>query len=446
MTIAFPLSAQKPSGDLYAWALSSVVRQNWRIYDTSYGLANDPLVYEKMLREPEIALNVALRASMVIGSEWELQPASEDEDDIRLAKLLDGLLREADRFEAALKRLATAFFYGTAYEEMRGETDWLRLPGDEKRRQWWVLRQFQNIDKRRFSRFSNQGALGWKMWSVTDMNWQSVVHPERVIKHLYDDREEYLGYGGGIVDALYWAFFAKGIALDKGLNGLERWADGWVTAKVSADRVGSTDRDNDAVVARWIDKLKRMRAGHVIVYSGDEEIDVKETSGAGHQIVVDFLTYLDSQMARLILGSLLPSGGGSAGGTAGSFSRSQTEKQMTESLIADDRRLLCGTVSSDVVGLLFEMNKPTFTDLGLRHARLPKFAAMTGGSESTKEAAETASAALGAGADLPAEQFYKKIGYRVPRKGERVIKGGQAAAAGMPGGGRFGGDGSDFGF
>lgn len=414
-------------GDIYNWALTSVYRGDRRVYDPSYALSRDPNIYAMMRRDPNIELALTKRATMVAGREWTVEPASEDKADVRKAALQAGLLRLARRMDSARRRSALAFFYGRTYEQMRGTFRTMRLAGDNAARRWWTIDQFKHVDHRRFKQEhrtdhqTGESWVEWWMWHVQDGTWVRLEDHRFFLKHDYEDLEEALGFSRGLVEALYWAFFAKGIAQREGLQGLERWAQGWVTAKVDLEREASTGKTTDQIIANWIATLKAQRTEHILVYGQNDEVEVIEPTGAGHQIVTDFLTYLDSQCTRLILGAVLPTGGGDQ--AAGSFARSRTEADSTEEIIQFDQQANDEAWSSDVLGLLTYMNAPVFRSMGLGEARDGVFRSSRQKAEDpTKNADVLAKATRDIRLPVLRKEAYAKLGLTMPKQGEDVIE------------------------
>lgn len=369
------LIPQVPGSDIYSWRLQGVYRSQYRIYDPSNALAEDPLVFEKMRQDPIIELCCCQRAAMVAGRDWTVVPATDNEKDVRLAKIQTAWLQNVRKFDQARERLAWAFFYSSAYEEMRGTNQRTVLGDEEPLARWWCLEQFENIDKRRFQRFrEGDDNHVWRIWDLREGRYCDIPESDIpfYVRHAVEDREQYLKYARGLVDALYFAHYAKGIALSRGLEGLDTFARGWITAKIGQERAASTDRTNEDIRDTWIDELEKMRARHVLAYGSDDEVALVETTGAGHKIVTDFLEYLDGQMTRLILGSLRPTGGGAAFAT-GARAQAETESNMTEARIQMDQAALDDTISGEVLGLFMKMNMPTLRDLGLGDARSGKF-------------------------------------------------------------------------
>jgi hypothetical protein len=425
---------QSPNADIYRWALAAVERRNYRIYDPSYALANDPFVYDRMLQVPVVKHGVMQRAAMVAGREWSCVPGDASPEAAQKARLANDWLRLIDRFDSARNRLAQAFFYGSTYEEMRGDFERVRLASDDRPRRWYVVRDMKNVDKRRFTRWRSfrdgtaqdqpldaTPASEWVMSDIVTNQWQRVDEPERFVKHVYDDREQFLGYGSGLVDALYWSVFALGIAEREGLGGLERWAQGWVTAKVGAERAGKKGRDNDSIVDEWVSVLEAQRSRHVLVYGEGDEVNVIEPTGAGHQIVVDYCNMLKTDITRLCLGAQRPSGGGGESQT-GARAQAETEATTTESVIQFDQSQIDDTVSHDVIGYWVYMNTPILREMGLDEAADPKFVSLKQKVEDPLKNAQVIETALRAGVPLPEEWVYERIGAPRPKPGERVIE------------------------
>ncbi|MGB0972966.1 MAG: hypothetical protein ACPGVG_18720, partial [Mycobacterium sp.] len=67
--------------------------------------------------------------------------------------------------------------------------------------------------------------------------------------HTADEPESALGRGDGVIEASYWFYYAKQIVMREGLQGLERWAQGWVIFKQDAKADAAPDDDNEALMA-----------------------------------------------------------------------------------------------------------------------------------------------------------------------------------------------------
>lgn len=420
-----PLLHRSVHQDLYAWALAQAYLGDWRVYDPSYALSQDPDIYAKVERDAIIAQAIRQRQHAVAGKRWTVESASDDPRDKRLAQVVEQLLKKVKRFNPARFQLSKAFLLGSTFAAIEGRFRKVKLPGDTAERSWWVCEGLKDVDRRRFMRWSTRDQdtqevhVRWKMWSLATRQFEELTHPEWYVKHIYDDREASLGHGVGLIEPLYWYFMAKGIALREGLAGLERWAQGWVIAKVSPEREASVDRTNDDVVERWIDRLQKHRSRHVFVHSTDEEIEVKDAPMGAAGMVTEYLNYLDSAVTRLLTGSLLPSGGG---GQAGSYARADVESDVSVMVTQYDQELLDETMSDQLIGFLCDINRPVLAEIGLDGATLPHLRSVRAKFEDPEANARVIQAALQVNVPLVAAEVYEKLGMTKPTDEDELIE------------------------
>ena len=108
----------------------------------------------------------------------------------------------------------------------------------------------------------------------------------------------------------YW--YAAMQAFELGTQGVERWALGILVGKIKViDSIGDTSQTTQEQAAKLLDVLNRMRSKHAVVVGEGDEIEVKETTGSGHNIALETVRFCYDSITRLITGSKLPSGGGS---------------------------------------------------------------------------------------------------------------------------------------
>src|SRR3990167_8579408 len=85
-------------GDQFNYFRRSALLSQNRLYDPSIALRSDPDIYDKVLRDPVIAHAIRFRKFLVAGSNWSIEPASEDEDDKKLGAIVEKLIRKAAGF------------------------------------------------------------------------------------------------------------------------------------------------------------------------------------------------------------------------------------------------------------------------------------------------------------------------------------------------------------
>ena len=434
MTQTLPLfHSRNVHQDLYVRALANVYRSGYRVYDPDFALSREPDIWEKARRDPVIAHAVELRLHMVAARKWSLDPASDRDEDKMAAKLFEELFRKIGMFHQARYELAEAVLTSRSFQYMKTKRQPMELliKGMEGAPvlDWLVPTGLQDVDRRRFrwvpvNDFDDQGKrvmhTELELFSVVRERWERVDRPDLFIKHVYSDQESRLGYGRGLLEAIYFYHYAKGIVLREGLQGLERWSQGQLIVKIEGLREASTGKTNENLQNEWLKVLERMRSRNAMAFDKNDEYEVVQGGGEGHKMVVDFLNYLDNAMTRLILGAVLPSGGDAGGG---SFARAAVEENTMETLIQYDRALLDEVITRDLVGMVWRANIENLRAVGLEKAKMPQFRTVHERREDPAVAVKVAAEAINAGIDLPRDEVYRKIGYPVPSEGEEVFKG-----------------------
>jgi phage gp29-like protein len=416
------------TGDLYVYALSSVYGAGWRIYDIDLAQAMEPDPYEKVRRDPVIAQSIDQRLHGVAGRQWRIMPHSDAKEDKQAAKIVEEAFRNITGFTEARYELAQAVIRGRSYSWIWGERKHIRL-GDQKEMSWWVPVELQDIDRRRFRYIvermqepdgSPKSRVDLELFSVDRRVWEKITHPEWLVESRYNDEEARLGYGRGLLEAIYFYYWMKSIVLREGVEGVERWAQGTTIAKIDGLRAGDPTRSNDAVKTAVLDVLKKMRARSVQVFDKNDDVQVIERTGTGHTMVMQFLQYFDDALRGLILGATLPFGGG---GREGSMARSQVESDVHESLVQFDRDKLDDDITRCLVKLFWDVNRTAFAKIGLADARMPTFETVQERREDPAVNAGVISTVLASGVKLRRDEVYRKIGFTPPQEDDDVIEG-----------------------
>jgi phage gp29-like protein len=436
-----------PASDLYTRAISSTYKYGIRLYDPDFGLARDPDLQEKLMKDPEIYSSMRVRLNRIAGADWAVIPASDDPVDKTLAAVVDDAFRHIQRFSQARFELAKAVFWARAYQFVNCQDIFTSLAGLPAQ-MWSLPITMKDIDKKRFDfvpvneanrdprsaaqdRFKvDQTSPGGvqdagtdiqiyeRLWSVTRGQWEKVVRPEFFIRCVWDDEEARLGYGRGLSEALFFFWRFKTIALEQGMAGLEKWAQGLTIAKIDDTRLGSTDKSNEEIRDAYMEILKHMRSQHILAIGSKDDIQVVEPTGTGHELVLNMLRYFDEAMTKVILGSIRPTGGG----LGGSLARTEEEAETTNSIIQYDRSLLDDVLTRDLIGLFMLRNKLQLESIGLGNAHRPSFRTSAEKRKDPKAAAEVIKIALEAGIRLKSEEVYDKLEFTQPVEGDDVIE------------------------
>lgn len=422
--------------DLYVYALSSTFNSH-RIWDPSYADSRDPDLWEKVRRDPVVASACEIRMHSVAARFWRIVPGGQnptkaDED---AAAVVEEMLSNVERFAQSRYELAGAVITARAFGYIEGERRYDLLGG--KLANWWTPTKISDIDRRRFyhkpvwvTDDEGQRTLRTRLmlWNVEANQWRPLQNIRCLIRHIYNDEEARLGYGRGLLEAIYFFTYAKAIVMKEGLKGLERWAQGGFAVGVNKDAPASKLRTNDAISEAWKSAWKAWTSEHILVHDVNDVVQPIRFDGTGHVMVKDWRQYLDDSITRLILGSILPSGGG---GDKGSNARAETEAETTEGLIQYDRLLLDETMTRDLIGCIWHYNRSQFSEAGLGMARMPKFSSVQEAKGDPIESARVIATLHQAGIDLRSDEVYERTGFTPPVEGDKVIKGAEQGEGGF---------------
>lgn len=419
--------------DIYVSALASALSNRHAIPDPSFALQRDTAAYELLRRDAKVAQNMLQRRHAVGGTEWHCVAAREGNAlDDRAADLAEALLKNIENFDSARYNLADAVFRSSTYAKIIGR----RVPrdyGDGVTRMWWVPTALMDIDRRRFKWAAPTGG-GDPVLQMADVSvpgnvrWSPVEHPEWLVQHVYDDTEGTLGYGRGLIDAVYHAWFAKQKLQVELQNLAERFGQGLVVATIDPNRPGAADKGNDQVILDTITNIAKTKARHVLAIMAGEKIELLEPNGQGASLLLDSIRYYDECIGALLMGSLLPSGGGA---DVGSNARAETEEGTSDTVIRFDRKLLGSTLTRDVLGLVWDLNRANILACGLFLAEKPTIELSHESRETPADFADLLEKAGRAGVAVTEREAYARLGLKRPAAGDPVIK--PSSPVGVPG-------------
>lgn len=397
----------------YATSVAAQLAQIW-LWDPAFALAQDSEVYEKMLRDPVIAGSLDHLQRLVVGHDWSFDPGDDDQQGRQMANVLEDLTKQQRGLTQALYNLSRATFFGAGWALIFPEKRVLKI-GDGKPREWTVVARVRDVDKRRFrlsqayslgappatslqpsstpqnpdrgaalQKWSesvtgyNAGALGsfrwefhrgWDLKERSSMWWgplSAVAPDERWIQHVPDTSERGMGYGYGLADDLYFYYWAKQTILRYGLQGLERWGQGFLYAKTKALRDGFAKGTSQAsALQQTVATLRTFRSENIAAVDENTELALLDMPSTAEAACREWIEYLDREIVKRILAALQPTGG-QAG--HGSFSSAKVEEGSSEAMVQFLRSPLEETWTHTVVRFLVEHNKENLAELGLSEA------------------------------------------------------------------------------
>lgn len=427
---------------IYSYALSSAFRSQY-VYDPSFALMKDPDIWE-VVRNDVATTSAITRSTNSIVRPWRMEPfhGSKDPEDKRLAAVCTDALVHIRRFNARRRRLSEARFLARTYGAVLWKLQRVKL-GDLEEMDWYIPYHIQDVDRRRIHWVTDwdkgmQQKIGIhrEMYNTNTQRWE-VLPPElqgSMIEYIVGDNEDRIGNGRGLLEPIYFYHYLKIGTFEKIADGIDRWANGVWIAKLDGLRGASTAKTNENLRQAAETVLLTMRSQHAAVVEKVDDIEVKETTGTGHQISMDFVRYLDEAIERLCNGSVRPAGH-SLGGT-GSRAQAETEEDTSEAFFQNDREDLDDVTTTDLVHGFLRNNRPTLEKAGLAKARPPRFTSEQVKKQDPKTAVEVMNAAL-TKVPLSRRQYYEKIECEDPGDQEEAIGPFPEAVPGSPGGPDF---------
>lgn len=434
-----PLYIRGNNQDLYANALASVYLEGQRLYDPDFALLSDADIYSKVHRDANIKHAMALRKHLVATKEWTVQAAGDGKTDKLAAQIVEDMIKKIRRFGDSMFKLAESIFRGSAWLEIESERAEHGISfGNIGPRKWKYPFYLKDVDRRRMRYVVNEEADEEGVLSVrlekSDLkfNWNAVEDQSIYLKHVYDDTEERLGYGRGLLEAIYFLQYAKMILLNEGLAAAERWGQGMLKVAISGMRQANKAKPTSAVISQYLSMIKKTKARHFLAHDKDDEMEMVQGPGEGWQIILNMLEYCDKSITTLVLGGTMPTSGGEKGG---SYALATTQEDTRDAIIAFDRQSLAESITTDLIhNFIWNHNRAIFLFLGIQRENMPSFKISPKSKTEPDKAAQYITAILGAGIELKADEVYERLGFTQPKSGDAIVTPAQPQQPPMPGG------------
>lgn len=408
------------------------------IWNPSFALWRDSKAWQKMRRDSDFEALIQLRRRMFASSDVTIEPGGDTPEDVAVASLFEQALDHTENFKKARYRLADAAFRGVTYAQIHGsvvETEF-SVPGDLGERvmlepmNWWVFDEFEDIgpDRVRLQRPTEKrgqfttkvtGAEHlWHIYSIERTQWEVVERPDLLIRHTYEEAEDSLGYGIGLLDALWFTWYALQVLKREGLQGVTRWAQGIIMAKVDSLRDASTGKTNTILARNILTMLSKTLSRNVQVWDKTDEVETVSWDGKGHEILQTTKDDLLRSAYRLVMGALLPFG---MAIDVGSNARAQQEQETSDDYLQYDYDSMSGDLSRPLVSIWRYVNGPNLAELGLKLAKDPKIVLAKVRRHDPKEQIQVVGEALASGIPLRKDEVYERIGFTRPADDDDVF-------------------------
>ena len=428
---------------IYVERLSAAIKFRDWISDPSFALKSDAQIYTKVLRDPVTAHAIRFRKHLVAGAGVRVEAASDRAEDRAAADIVDELLNQIQGFTDSRINLAEAIFRGSAYATVVGRRKFMRagtLVGgkDAPPREWWCPERLKDVDRRRFRlvRDFHTSVLSWEFWSVERQEWERMTNPEWFVRSVYENTEDSLEHGRGLLDTLYYFQASKARALQDAMRASERFGQGLIKVAIDNLRgadgnpVGGSGRGGDDIASQWQTTMAKHHARGVLVHDARDEVSILSGIGEGRELLEWVLSYLDNAQVTTVLGATLPT----IEGDGGSRAMALVQENSTEALIQADRARLADDLTRDLVGLIWRLNRAAIK-AQVGDAVMPRLRIDQRKHEDPLEAAQVIASLLASGVELKREEVYEKTNFTAPLPGDDTIGGlSQPADATIAGG------------
>jgi len=482
--VPLPLSSSA-NQNAYATSIASALQQ-FVLWDPSFSLNADPESAEKQIRDLVIGGAVDVLCRSIVGHQYSFEPDESDKQSRDLAGVIHGLTRRQRYRSQCWYNMARASHRGASWGLAYPERQRLKL-GDGKEREWTVIGKVRDVDKRRFRLTQAQvlssqgkatpgeekplgqndprvytraerdapttqdvsnvagydaGALGnfrWEMHrgggvqpSQTSFFWQpldSVAPLDRWLQHVVDTSEWGMSYGYALADELQFYAWAKTRVIQFGLQGLERWGQGFLWAQTKALRDGFAKGAGQATALQsTIDALRKYRSENLAATDDLTEVKLLDMPATAAANVLAWIEYLDRELVKRILAALQPTGGSDK---TGGFSSAKVEEGSLDSRILYLRQPLEESWTRTYVRFLIEHNEDNLKELGLWGIPEPRLSLKGKQQRDPAQMIEVFKLARDLRVPVKVEEFREAFELTAPNEGDQVIDYDAAAAAGI---------------
>lgn len=429
------LQGLRPVADLYSHALASIYNNHWKIIEPSFAQEKETNVWELIQRDPTIMQAIMQRRSIIAAKSWQIEPATKDEDDVLIADIIREMLEDIEGFAQSRAMLANAVFRAREYAYISGSRRLRRFNGTTSALDWWMPRHLQHVDKYRIQYVNardDDGGLFTKpqLFSIRRRRWEDVDLRKSFVKVIFGSEESRLGYGRGLLDTLYFLWWAGSRVMKDMLQGVERSAQGTRIGKVDTSKRGASGKDADTQLDDMLTMLERTKGRHELVIDKDDDIVIEDAPTGGLSFAQGVFEKIESMKIAVCMGSVRPFG---ANVDTGSFAQANTEADTADERTEFDRAVIDEAITSDLIRCFMQFNRRELAASGLGSARRPKFVTTSQKTNDPRANAERAAIFLQY-APIKREELYSAADFEQPRDDDDVVEPVQQSGLGMVGG------------
>lgn len=347
-------------------------------------------LYEDLLRDDKVGSTLQTRRLAVVGKEWEVLPATEKRQDVKIAEFVKEVL-SGFNYDAARKALLSGIVLGFK----PGEIMWEYSEGSV-----WI-RDIVGRASRRFV-FDLQGRM--RMLTLGNLVEGEELPGRKfvVFRNVSDNGSP---YGDGLGRMLYWPVWFKKNAIKFWMTFADKFGSPTVVGKYPP---GTTKEDQD----KLLDAAEAMQRESAIKIPATMILELLEATRSGSNDTYDRLcAFMNSAIAQIMLGQTLTSDVGETG----SYAASKTHEEVRADYTKADADALCECQNSTLIRWLVDYNFPGVS-------RYPKVWIRTQEEQDLKALAERDQILVqNIGLPVAKKYFYDTYGVPAPAEGEELV-------------------------
>lgn len=464
-----PLTTRGTGDLIYDYALSSAYRSPW-IYDPSGALLREPDVWEIVRNQTDMLAEIQRRNNSIVRP-WRVAPNyhasynTKDKATLDASKQLAAICHEGlshcDQLDEARTLLSETFFLGRKYGVIYWEPVYTSLDGTPEMT-WYLPYKIKDLDRRRVhwvpdwtwvkpdgSRelvkagteityqdgttvsqmqypkggYLQKSSIHLEMFNTDNYRWERISDEQRrnLIEHIYYDSEDRIGMGRGVLEAAYFTHYFLMGTFQKIVEGIDRYANGVLVMKLDSLRNASTDRTNTDLLNAAKALMNTYRSQHYVALQDGDDLEIKEATGRGFAVSMEFIQHLIASFARLCNGSARPAGHSVDG--SGARAQASEEANTSEAFYQNDRNSLDHVMTRDFLGSFLYHNQQNFLQLGLEKAKRPKFTSEQIRRQDPDKAIMVMGQVLQAGQSILKSEFYDRVELTPPHEDDDVVEG-----------------------
>ena len=348
-------------------------------------------IYEDLLRDPKVGSSLQTRRLAVVGKEWEVIPASDNSQDVKIAEYVKEVLLNFN-YDAARKALLSGIIPGFK----PGEVMWEYSEGDI-----WI----KDIIGRSARRFVFDLKNNMRMITFQNMiDGEELPDKKFIIFRNVSDNGS--PYGDGLGRMLYWPVWFKKNAIKFWMIFADKFGSPTAIGKYPPG-TGQAEQDKLLAACEAIQQESAVKMPNTMV------IELLEAARQGTVNTYETLcNFMNSDIAQVMLGHT-----GSSVSTPGKLGSEDAALDVKDEYVKADADALCECQNNSLVKWIVDYNFP-----GVSRNGYPKVWIRVEDEEDLKPLAERDKIlAVDIGVPIGKKYFYDTYGIPQPEDGEELI-------------------------